>query len=67
MDGDGSLSLTDVGLEAAQKIYERHTMLTDFLISLGVSEKTAVEDACKMEHYISNETFEAMKHHQISN
>ena len=67
MDGDGSLSLTDVGLEVAQKIYERHTMLTDFLIRLGVSEETAVEDACKMEHYISNETFEAMKHHQISN
>lgn len=67
MDGDGSLSLTDAGLEVAQKIYERHTMLTDFLIRLGVSEKTAAEDACKMEHYISNETFEAMKHYPKAN
>lgn len=62
-DADGFLSLTDAGLEVAKKIYERHTMLTDFLIRLGVSEKTAAEDACKMEHDISDETFEAMKRH----
>ena len=62
-DADGYLSLTDAGLEVAKKIYERHTMLTDFLIRLGVSEKTAAEDACKMEHDISDETFEAMKRH----
>lgn len=60
---DGNLSLTDSGLEIAQKIYERHTMLTDFLIRLGVSKETAAEDACKMEHDISDETFEAMKRH----
>ena len=62
-DADGYLSLTDAGLEVAKKLYERHTMLTDFLIRLGVSEKTAAEDACKMEHDISDETFEAMKRH----
>lgn len=63
MDADGSLTLTDTGLEIAQKIYERHTMLTDFLIRLGVDEKTAAEDACKMEHDISDESFEALKRH----
>ncbi|MDD6489175.1 MAG: metal-dependent transcriptional regulator [Clostridia bacterium] len=62
-DADGFLSLTDAGLEVAQKIYERHTMLTNYLIRLGVSEKTAEMDACKMEHDISDETFEAMKRH----
>ena len=63
MDRDGYLSLTDSGLEIAEKIYERHTTLTDFLIRLGVDKNTAVEDACKMEHDISDETFEAMKRH----
>ena len=61
MDDNGHLTLTDTGLEIAQKIYERHTTLTDFLIRLGVNEKTAAEDACKMEHDISDETFAAMK------
>ena len=50
MDKDGHLSLTESGLEVARKIYERHTMLTDFIIRLGVSDDTAAEDACKMEH-----------------
>ena len=63
MDDNGHLTLTDTGLEIAQKIYERHTTLTDFLIRLGVNEKTAAEDACKMEHDISDETFAAMKKH----
>lgn len=63
MDKDGYLTLTDDGLEVAKKIYERHTFLTDFLIRLGVSNETAVEDACKMEHDISDETFEALKRH----
>ncbi len=62
-DGEGCLSLTDSGLEIAQKIYERHTMMTDFLIRLGVSKETAAEDACKIEHDISDETFEAIKRH----
>lgn len=63
MDKDGYLSLTDSGLEIAKKIYERHTTLTEFLVRLGVDKNTAVEDACKMEHDISDETFEALKHH----
>lgn len=63
MDKDGYLSLTDFGLEIAKKIYERHTTLTDFLIRLGVRKETAVEDACKMEHDLSDETFEALKQH----
>lgn len=63
MDAEGYLSLTDAGLTIAQKIYERHTMLTDFLVRLGVNKETAAKDACKMEHDISEETFEAMKRH----
>lgn len=63
MGKDGYLSLTDSGLEVAKKIYERHTTLTDFLVRLGVDKNTAVEDACKMEHDISDETFEALKRH----
>lgn len=66
MDKDGYLSLTDIGLEVARKIYERHTTLTDFLIRLGVDKDTAVEDACKMEHDISDKTFEALKQHAYS-
>ena len=62
-DKDGYLSLTDSGLEIAKKIYERHTTLTEFLIRLGVSRDAAVEDACKMEHDISDETVEALKRH----
>lgn len=63
MDASGYLTLTDAGLEVAKKIYERHTLLTRFLMQLGVSEETALEDACKMEHNISDETFEALKKH----
>ena len=65
MDNDGHLTLTDAGLEVARKIYERHTMLTDFLIRLGVGNAAAGEDACKMEHVISDETFEALKRHAL--
>ena len=60
---DGCLSLTDTGLAIARKMYERHTTLSDFLVRLGVSEETAVQDACKIEHDISDETFEALKRH----
>ena len=60
---DGFLSLTDAGREVAEKIYERHTLLTELLTRLGVDEKIAAEDACKMEHIISDETFEAIKRH----
>lgn len=61
VDADGYLSLTEDGLYVANKIYERHTVLTRFLVSIGVDENTAAEDACKMEHVISDESFEAMK------
>lgn len=63
MDEDNFIHLTDSGLEIARKIYERHTVLTAMLVRMGVSEKTAAEDACRMEHAISDETFEAMKRH----
>ena len=59
-NADGFLSLTDAGREVAEKIYERHTMLTELLIQLGVDEKVAAEDACKMEHDISQKTFDAI-------
>ena len=63
MDKDGFLTLTDAGIQVAQKIFERHTVLAKMLTMLGVSEATAVEDACKIEHVISDETFEAIKNH----
>ena len=62
-DAEGFLSLTPQGLEAALAIFERHTVLTNMLIALGVSRETAVEDACKIEHVISEESFEAIKSH----
>ena len=58
---DGGLTLTEIGISVAEKIYERHTVLTKYLVSLGVSEDTASEDACKIEHVISDETFKAIK------
>ena len=60
---DGLITLTDAGREVAEKIYERHTLLTKFLTSIGVDEKTASEDACKIEHAISDTSFEAIKRH----
>ena len=67
MDKDNLITLTDSGLEIAKKIFDRHTLLANLLIRLGVSEKTAAEDACKLEHSISDESFEAirryMEHH----
>ncbi len=67
VDKDGFLTLTDAGREIAEKIYERHTMLTEFLIRIGVSPETAAHDACKIEHDISDESFEAMKRHAREN
>ena len=61
VDKDGGLSLTESGLEIAEKIYARHTLLTKLLIHIGVSEETAAEDACKLEHAISDESLEALK------
>ena len=60
MDPDGLISLTDSGYEIARHMYDRHRMLTAFLTSLGVPEETAREDACKMEHDISEESFAAI-------
>ena len=60
-DKNGFLSLTESGVAIAQKVYERHTLLTDFLVSIGVSHDTASEDACRIEHHISDESFEAIK------
>jgi Mn-dependent DtxR family transcriptional regulator len=63
VDKDGFLSLTEVGLEVSRKIYERHDIISKFLISLGVSEEAASNDACKIEHVISQETITAIKKH----
>lgn len=61
VDEDGGISLTDMGLEIANKMYERHELIASVLIKLGVSSETAYEDSCKIEHVISNETFLKIK------
>ena len=61
VDENGYLVLTQAGLEVAKKIYQRHTMLTQFLTAIGVDKDTAAEDACRIEHAISDTTFVAMK------
>lgn len=61
MKEDGSLTLTEEGIETAKKIFERHTVLTNFLMKIGVSEETASNDACKIEHVISDETLSMIK------
>lgn len=63
IDTLGHITLTDSGREAAERIYERHRILSEILMRLGVDEKTATEDACKMEHYISDTSFAAIKEH----
>lgn len=63
MAQDGALELTEAGREVAERIYERHTLLTQYLISLGVDAVTASEDACKIEHHISEISFNAIKMH----
>ena len=63
MDGDGLISLTQNGLEIAQSMFERHTVLTAVLMKLGVEEEIAREDACRIEHDISQQTFEALRRH----
>ena len=60
---DGGLNLTEAGLEVAERTYERHTILSEFFMKLGVNEERAVADACKIEHVISSETFAAVKMH----
>lgn len=63
MDKSGFLTLTESGLAIAKKIYERHIALTDFLTRLGVSPEVAAQDACRIEHDITDETFAAIKRH----
>ena len=60
---EGFIYLTDAGREIAEMIYERHELLTDWLVRLGVDKTIASEDACRMEHVISKESFEAIKSH----
>ena len=66
VDKDGHITLTDSGLAIAQKIFERHTILTKALMLLGVDEATASEDACQIEHVISDTSFNTIKNHLTS-
>lgn len=63
ISSEGYITLTEKGLAHAKKIFERHTLLTELLIRLGVSPEVAASDACKIEHHISDESFEALKRH----
>ena len=60
---DGGITLTEAGLEVAERTYERHTVLSELFMKLGVDEETATNDACKIEHVISSTTFAALKKH----
>lgn len=66
VDDNGFVFLTDIGEETARKIYERHEIISAWLIDIGVDEKTALEDACRIEHDISVVTFEKLKQHILS-
>ena len=61
VDNDGSITLTESGKAVAEKIFERHTFITELLVRLGVSKEIAADDACKIEHVISDDSFEAIK------
>ena len=63
---NGHILLTDTGLAVAEKILSRHSLLTDLLVRLGVSKETAIADACRMEHVVSDETFDAIKRHLLN-
>lgn len=63
VDKHGFITLTESGLDVANRMYERHTLLTELFIRLGVDEKIAVDDACKIEHHISEQSFEAIKNY----
>lgn len=67
MDKNGFITLTDKGRSIAEKIYERHTLLTDWLTTLGIRPEVAAEDACRIEHVISAESFQALKAHVLKN
>ncbi len=66
MEDNGFLHLTEAGKELAEKIYDRHTTLTEALLSLGVNRESAAEDACRIEHVISDESFRAIKAHMAN-
>ncbi len=66
VDQDGFITLTEAGRTVASNIYERHQVLTNWLISLGVDQQTAAEDACKLEHDISELSFEKLKEHMLT-
>lgn len=63
VDKDGYISLTDEGLKIAENIFERHTVITNMLKAIGIDEETAAEDACRIEHVISEKTFNGLKEH----
>lgn len=63
VESDGSIRLTESGLAIAERVYERHLLLAKFLIALGVDEETAREDACRVEHVISQQSFDKLKEH----
>ena len=63
VDKEGHIKLTNSGRKIAQSIYDRHTIISDWLISLGVDKKTAISDACKIEHDISEQSFTAIRKH----
>lgn len=63
MDSEGYITLTDKGTKTAEKIYERHTVITQMLVAMGIDEETAAEDACRIEHVISEKTFNGLKAH----
>lgn len=67
VDETGGISLTEKGLAIAQRVYERHQVIARALMVLGVDEKTAYEDSCKIEHDISNQSFEKIKEHLVKN
>ena len=66
VDKDGDITLTDAGRAIADKIYERHQMIAEILMALGVDEETAYRDSCKIEHDISDKSFECMKQHYLN-
>lgn len=67
VDPEGYISLTEEGKRIAEQLYERHTVMTEMLVALGVDRVTAAEDACRIEHVISEKTFEAIKKHYQAN
>ena len=65
VDDDGYITMTDEGKQVSEQLYERHTILSSLLIALGVDEETATEDACRIEHVISDKSFAAVKEHYL--